>query len=102
MQVEFDVIGNFTFKYIIHIRKRLMLCQVLLWETEFERGGLDSSPEYQTGSSNFKWNYWPKFVRRNYFPPSEMFSDYCSDELQHGKSFLKELNGALKNRLIFF
>lgn len=52
MRVGFDVIANFT--YNIYIRKRLIPCHILLWETEFEQGGLNLSPEYHTGLSNFK------------------------------------------------
>lgn len=40
MQEEFDVIGNFTFKYIIQMGKRLILYHILLWKTEFEQSSV--------------------------------------------------------------
>lgn len=71
-------------------------------KTEFEQVGLNLSPQCHAGLSNFKRNCWPKFIGGNYFPHHEIFSDFCSNKLQHGKSFSKQLNRALKRKLIFF
>lgn len=70
-------------------------------KTALEQVVLNLSPACHAGLSNFKWNYWPKFVGGNYFPHHKISSDYCSNKLKHGKSFSKGLHGVLKNKLIF-